>query len=76
MTFVSLSNVSGCEYPDSKAIYERVNEKNEKWTKILDFVLLRVTLPGVIMPNFIISYFLYFATDLGSESFRFPFPKW
>lgn len=73
---VSLSIVLGCEYPDSKDIYGRVNKKNEKWTKMLDFVLLKVTLPGVIMPNFIISYFLYFATDLGSEAFRLPFPKW
>lgn len=71
-----LLNVSGFENSSSKAIYEEVNQKVEKWTKILYFVLMNVSLPGIMMPNFVISYFLYFSTDLEVEAFRFPFPIW
>lgn len=37
---------------------------------------MRGTFPGTMLPNCIISYFLYFATDSGSDAFRLPFPIW
>lgn len=69
-------NVIGFKYLESKAIYEKVNEKVEKWTKILYFVLTVITLPGVMLPNCLTSCFLYFTTDLGNEAFRTSFPIW
>lgn len=66
----------GVENPVSKIIYEQTNEKFEKWTKIIYFVCMKVTLPGCMAPNFFISYYNYFATDLGREAFRLPYPEW
>lgn len=76
LTITILPNVSGYKNSESKKIYEKINERIEKWTKILYFVWMRGTFPGTMLPNCIISYFLYFATDLGSNAFRLPFPIW
>lgn len=62
--------------PTSKKMYDKANAKIEKYTKIFYFVGIKVSWPGLILPNVIISYFKYFTTDLGSESFKLPFVEW
>ena len=73
---IILTIFSGVKYSKSKVIYEEVDERAEKWIKRFHFLLMRLTLPATMLPNGIISYVLYFATDLGSDAFRLPFPIW
>ena len=67
---------TGMEMPDSKPKYEKLNENIEKWTGIYFLLAVQVTTPALLMPNFIKSFYLYFATDLESEAFSLPFPIW
>ncbi|XP_055297011.1 putative odorant receptor 71a [Sitodiplosis mosellana] len=64
------------EDPKSAAIYANVNEKVETWTEITYFALVKLSIPGIMLPKFIISFYLYFSTTLGEDTFSLPFPMW
>lgn len=53
-----------------------MNEKIEKFTHNMYFILVKITAPGLMIPNLIIGYFNYFTTDLGSEAFHLPYMEW
>lgn len=69
-------NVSGLRFAASKAMYEKTNSNVEKWCKILITAAMTAVLQSVMFSKFILSYFLYFATDLGRDAFQMPFPTW
>ena len=66
----------GMVNPESKLIYENLNEKIEKWSDIFYVVSVKVSGPGVLIINFIMSYYGYFTTDSGSDAFSLPFLFW
>lgn len=66
----------GLGNPISKTHYEKVNEKIEKLSGKLYFALVKISLPAFVLPDFIVSFFLYFSTDLGNQAFKLPFPTW
>ena len=64
------------ENPESKPKYLKLNENIEKWTGVFYFFITQMTIPAIFMPNLIISFYFYFATDLGAKAFTLPFPIW
>lgn len=58
------------------AIYKKTNEIVEKISEIADFIMVKVSLPGFILPKAIYCYLQYFATDLGNEAFELSLPMW
>lgn len=62
--------------PTSKRIYDEANEIIEKCTKIMYFISVKVSWPGVVIPIAIYSFYNYFTTDLGFDAFRMPFAEW
>lgn len=68
--------VSGLENQISAAIYAKVNERVELCTKIFYYALTNFTTPGIMAPKFVISFYLYFSTDLGEDAFSLPYPVW
>lgn len=60
----------------SKAIYEKTNKRIESVTRTFTSIHLSLSVPFVMIPNLIISFFIYFTTNSGSEAFRMPFPVW
>lgn len=74
--FSSKFDFVGLEIPKSKLIYIEVNEKIEKQTGMLYIALLKVTLPATMLPNFILSFLIYFTTDSESQAFLLVFPIW
>lgn len=67
---------TGSTNPISKQIYENTNDFVEKWSKIIHFAHEKVTFPFVTFPYVILSYFLYFNTDLDGNAFSLPFKFW
>lgn len=57
-------------------LYEKLNEKIETRIKLLHFAMINVTLPAIMIPNLIMSFFIYFTSDSSSEAFRLAFPIW
>lgn len=74
--FALLRLISGLGNPTSTAIYTKVNQKIEKWTKTIHLFMVEVTAVLFIFPKLIMSYVLYYTTDTGGESFELPFPMW
>lgn len=60
----------------SRVIYENSNQLVEKWFNIFIRLVMFVTLPGLMFPTFIVSYFKYFTSDLGNDAFEMPYPIW
>lgn len=60
----------------SSSFYKETDEKIEFWSNILFKALVKLTVPVILMPNFIISFFNYFTTDLNDMAFSLPFPIW
>lgn len=73
---LSIFDSVGLENAFAKLHYEKVNEKIEYQSKILYIALFQITIPGLLMPNLILSFFLYFSTDLGPNAFQLAFPIW
>lgn len=67
---------SGLINPKSKEIYTKANETIEKWSEIIHLCFEKLTLPLIGPPFIFVSYFLYFTTDLGRQSFFLPFLSW
>lgn len=62
--------------PTSKAIYDEIDGKLEFWVKMLDLLVVNVMPVGITFPMLIISYFVYYTTDLGADAFQLPFYAW
>lgn len=56
--------------------YIKLNENIEKWTGIFYFLIVQMTVPVIFIPNLIITFYLYFATNLEGEAFILPFLIW
>lgn len=66
----------GLKSPASKANYAEIDLQTQKWTKIIHFVFIKVFLYAIVFQKLIFCFYLYYATDLGSEAFELPFPFW
>lgn len=54
-----------------------VNDQNaQQWIEILNIALVKATPICVMFPQFIISFYVYFTTNLGNDAFEMPFPVW
>lgn len=71
-----MRNVLGSKNPASEAIYEKTNQIVEKYSEIGIFALKNVIAPSFIHPKAIVSFFIYFYTDLGNDAFNLPIPMW
>lgn len=47
-----------------------------KINRVILFAAINFGAPGFILPKAIISYFFYYTTDRGSDSFDLPYPAW
>lgn len=66
----------GLQNEASKAIYVEVNDRIEKWSQIVHFVLVNVSIPFLILPKYLVSFYLYYTTDMGNDAFELPLPMW
>lgn len=66
----------GMENPASKKIHEETYENIDKCTRYLYYFCVKITVPGVMIPQMITSYLNYFTTDMGKEAFKLPYPEW
>lgn len=57
-------------------IYSKTDEKVKKWNRWINLLMVKVTPIGATLPKFILSFLLYFATDLGQSAFELPFFEW
>lgn len=69
-----MSVCAGLEYLETQALYSETSQMVEKWMKILHFAILKVTVMLSTSSALIVSFFKYFATDLGDSASELPLP--
>ena len=67
---------TGLDNSESQGLYTETSQKVAKWIKIVDIALVKITPTLTILPASIVSFFIYFTTDLGDSAFQLPFPMW
>lgn len=73
---VSLYGYVGLEHPESQKLYTESSQKIEKWIKILNVALMKISPALTIWPAVITSLITYFTTDLGNAALELPGPMW
>lgn len=69
--------ISGLKFEDVKAIYGHTNQQIElQLTRISYFFFAKFTPASLCLPNFVLSFVNYFATDLGNDAFVLPIFMW
>lgn len=68
--------ISGFKKTASKAIYENLFAKTEKWAELIYIANVKVTLPCLTIPDFVKSFYVYFTTDVGGDAFQLPVYAW
>lgn len=58
----------------SKFMYDNVNRKVEQLSQILYILLVKLDIPGCVLPPFIATMVNYYIYDLGDESFYLGAP--
>lgn len=51
-------------------IYNKVNAKIERFSEVVHFILMRLTVVVVSVPGVVATYFNYYVLGLGDESFQ------
>lgn len=62
-------NVLGWKYPKSKRLFSKTRKQVERLSEILYRLLVEISLQFVMLPKFIVSFGIYFFTDLKNDSF-------
>lgn len=70
------THLSGLDYPESKAIYEKSSQRIETYSRIIYLVLFKITPICFVAPVSIGSLFIYFANDFDNEALKLPIPMW
>lgn len=63
------------ENADSATLYANVNKTVDKLTNTFHLVVMKLSLPCLLMPSLTKTCFLYITTDL-TDAFTLPFPAW
>lgn len=66
----------GLQCKESRAMYEKDIHLIEEVSKIVYFAIVGVTVPGLVIPKAILSYFNYYTTNLGGDAFDLSIPMW
>lgn len=66
----------GSKYPKSREMLEKTNRLAEKISKVIQFGMVYVTVPGFILFKASFCFFKYFNSDLNNDAFELPFPMW
>lgn len=68
--------IAGLQHSALRLDYKNINQKVEKWSKIIVLITMIVVYPSVMFSKFVISFLLYFTMDMGEDAFELPFPYW
>lgn len=72
---VTFSDSEGLENPKSREILEKASNFVEKLSKN-GVAFMKFTTLGITIPHLVPSYFRYFTTDSGEDSFSLPYLTW
>lgn len=60
----------------AKQLYDKTNSQVEAMSKIGYFLMVKLSVPLMVGPKALVSYYNYFSTDLGPDAFELSIPAW
>lgn len=66
----------GLKHPEARTTYENTNRLAEKCSKIIYFLIVKISVPSLVLPKAAFGYFLYFTTDANRDAFELSIPVW
>ena len=69
-------SIPALKYTASKSMFRTTNQIVEIMSRIIFFIMLKLTPALTYVPWSIYIYFNYFTTDLGNDAFELPMPIW
>lgn len=66
---------SELDYPIADGIKESIVQV-EKWSRIIYFLMVKVTTVCGMSPKVIVSLYFFYAKDMGRDAFQLPVPMW
>lgn len=76
LTFIVRFNFNIFSGSESKAIYVESIEQLEKWSKLIYFVVAKLSPIFWVAPKFLMSLFVYIRTDFDNNALVLPLPMW
>lgn len=58
--------------PNSKRMYNALNARIERMSRVIYFILVKVSMIGIVLPALLITAINFWFLDLGDESFFVP----
>lgn len=68
--------LAGLKYAASEKRFTKINRQVEKMSEIVYFIMVKISVPAILGPKAIHSYYTHFSTDLGADAFESPLPMW
>lgn len=68
--FCTISKIESDD-PISKTTYTKMDEKIEKMSRLIELILIKITIPVCLAPVFTITAINFFIYSLGNESFYY-----
>lgn len=64
------------ERPKQKEALYKTNRLVELLSKVVHFFVVKIGIPGIILPKAIFSYYKYVTTDVGNDAFELAVASW
>lgn len=68
--------LSGMVDPKFMLMCQKVDHLIEQLSKIGYAIIARISLPVLVVPRAVYSFYQYFTTDLGNNAFELSLPMW
>lgn len=76
MSLIHFFVILELRFSASKLIFKDAVRSEHKLSKIIFFLVVKITPVYGALPFVVYSYFMYFTTDLGGDAFDLPAPIW
>lgn len=76
LVFIVWFNFNIFSESESKAIYVESIEQLEKWSKLIYFVVAKLSPIFWVAPKFLMNLFVYIRTDFDNNALVLPLPMW
>lgn len=70
------AQITGLNNPNSKKLYNTVSENLEKWSRIIDLAVAKLSPIFMVLPGLIATVYAYFTGNLNEENIRMGLSFW
>lgn len=70
------AKITGLNNPKSNNLYDTVSKNLEKWSRIIDLAIAKLSPIFIVLPGLIATVYAYFTGNLNEENIRMGLSFW